>query len=67
MIRPAAPARVDAGMFIPDLAQVSALATSHLHLLDRVERIAAELELGATRPADAAQVLRLVAAQARHA
>ena len=30
------------------------------------ERIAAELELGNTRPADAAQVLRRVAAEARH-
>ena len=31
-----------------------------------VERIAAELELGNTCPADAAQVLRRVAAEARH-
>lgn len=53
-------------MFRPDFAQISALASSHLHLLDRVERIAAELELGNTRPADAAQVLRRVAAEARH-
>ncbi len=66
MIRALAPARAGTGMFRPDFAQISALASSHLHLLDRVERIAAELELGNTRPADAAQVLRRVAAEARH-
>ena len=66
MIRATAPAHAGTGMFRPDFAQISALASSHLHLLDRVERIAAELELGNTRPADAPQVLRRVAAEARH-